>query len=101
MRALPSSSRRSILVTALFMFSIILGTTFLCVRVAAQDHTQAVVPIPRPLITEAIDETRRSVLKGNTHPLARHQFDLGTAPASLPMERMLLVLKRSPEQETV
>jgi subtilase family serine protease len=40
------------------------------------------------------------VLKGNTHPLARREFDLGTAPATLPMERMLLVLKRSPEQET-
>jgi hypothetical protein len=101
MGALLSSPRRSIFVTALFMFSIILGTKFLCVRVAAQDHTQAVVATPRPLITEAIDETRRSVLKGNTHPLARRQFDLGTAPASLPMERMLLVLKRSPEQETV
>src|SRR5208337_4615629 len=39
-------------------------------------------------------------LKGNTHPLARPEFDLGTAQASLPMERMLLVLKRSPDQET-
>jgi len=46
-----------------------------------------------------VDEARLTTLRGNTHPMARPEFDLGTAPASLPMERMLLVLKRSPEQE--
>lgn len=50
-------------------------------------------------IKQAIDETKLTVLKGNTHPLARPEFDLGTASATLPMQRMLLVLKRSPEQE--
>jgi subtilase family serine protease len=54
----------------------------------------------RPLITQPVDEAQLTVLKGNTHPLARPQFDLGTAPATLPMQRMLLVLKRSPEQES-
>ena len=43
---------------------------------------------------------RLATLKGNTHPLARPEFDLGMAPASMPMSRMLLVLKRSPEQES-
>jgi subtilase family serine protease len=47
-----------------------------------------------------VDETRRTILNGNTHPSARAEFDLGTATADLPMERMLLVLKRSPAQET-
>src|SRR5215469_9997274 len=50
-------------------------------------------------IKQPVDETRWTVLKGNTHPSAKPQFDLGTASASLPLERMLLVLKRSPEQE--
>lgn len=50
-------------------------------------------------ITQAIDETKLTVLQGNTHPMARAEFDRGPAPGSLPMERMLLVLKRSPEQE--
>jgi len=36
-----------------------------------------------------------TALEGNTHPLARADFDSGPAPPSLPMERMLLVLKRS------
>ena len=53
----------------------------------------------RSLITKAVDESKVTRLRGNTHPLARPQFDLGTAPATLPMQRMLLVLKRSPEQE--
>ena len=38
-------------------------------------------------------------LRGNTHPLARPEYDQGAAPDSLPMERMLLVLQRSAEQE--
>jgi subtilase family serine protease len=53
----------------------------------------------RPRITQSINESRLTVLKGNTHPLARPQFDRGAAPADLPMNRMLLVLQRSPEQE--
>lgn len=53
----------------------------------------------RPLITEPVDESRLTTLRGNTHLLARPVFDVGTAPATLPLERMLLVLKRSPEQE--
>jgi subtilase family serine protease len=51
------------------------------------------------LITQAIEESRLTTLKGNTHPLARPEFDLGTASSSLPMQRMLLVLRRSAEQE--
>src|ERR1700756_5883095 len=54
---------------------------------------------PRPLIIQAIDESQLVTLKGNTHPLAQPQFDLGVAPPDQPMRRMLLVLKRSPEQE--
>jgi hypothetical protein len=51
-------------------------------------------------ITSAVDETNRVTLRGNVHPLARVEFDRGVAPAALPMERMLLVLKRSSEQQT-
>lgn len=50
-------------------------------------------------IVKPIDETRLVRLTGNTHPAARPQFDLGLVDAALPMERMLLVLKRSPQQE--
>src|SRR5579862_8671400 len=52
-----------------------------------------------PRITEAVNEGQRIVLKGNTLPLARAEFEVAAAPADLPMDRMLLVLKRSPDQE--
>src|SRR6266404_4055014 len=54
---------------------------------------------PQPLITQPIDDMQVTTLKGNTHPLARPQFDIGAAPPNLPMNRMLLVLKRSPQQD--
>jgi subtilase family serine protease len=53
----------------------------------------------RSLITQGVDETKLAALRGNTHPLARAEFDRGAAPASLAMDHMLLVLKRSPEQD--
>jgi len=56
-------------------------------------------PIVPARILQSVDETKRTVLRGNTSPLARAQFDRGAAPPDLPMNRMLLVLKRSPEQE--
>lgn len=55
--------------------------------------------VKTPLITQAIDETKLTTLRGNTHPLARVEFDRGPAPASLPMQRMLLVLTRNAPQE--
>ena len=53
----------------------------------------------RSLITEPVDASKLSVLKGNTHPLARSEFDRGPAPDSLAMDRMQLVLKRSQSQQ--
>ena len=35
-------------------------------------------------ITQAIDETRLTILRGNTHPFARAKFDHGVAPPDLP-----------------
>ncbi len=85
------------------MLAAISLSAILCVQAVCQSAATAAPSLPQttqPLITQPIDESQLTTLKGNTHPLARPQFDLGTAPASLPMERMLLVLKRSPEQET-
>jgi len=54
----------------------------------------------RVRVTDAVDAQNRITLRGNVHPLARPGFDQGVAPDDLPMRRMLLVLKRAPEQET-
>ena len=62
-------------------------------------HSFAQTSPPPARITQAVDEAQLTVLKGNTYFLARAQYDRGPAPASLPMNRMLLVLRRSPEQE--
>jgi Pro-kumamolisin, activation domain/Bacterial Ig-like domain (group 3) len=53
----------------------------------------------QPRIAPTIDDTRLTTLHGNTYPLAREEFDRGAAPASLPMQRMLLVLTRGAQQE--
>jgi len=55
---------------------------------------------PASRVTQQIDERQLVNLPGNTHPLARPEFDQGPAPADLPLERMLLVLKRSPAQDS-
>jgi hypothetical protein len=49
-------------------------------------------------IREAINPAKLVVLKGNVHPWAQARFDRGPAPANLPMDRMMLVLKSTPEQ---
>ena len=88
------------------LLSAILAAMLCCVMapngLLAQTASTTVSPstvAPRGLITQAVDETQLTTLKGNMHPLARPEFDLGTAPATLPMARMLLVLKRSAAQE--
>src|SRR5579871_1161799 len=64
----------------------------------ADAQTAQFMPV-QPRITRAVDEAQLATLKGNTHPLARAQFDRGAAAPTLALARMLLVLKRSPEQE--
>src|SRR5690349_17871681 len=51
-------------------------------------------------ITQAVDEKNLVVLRGNVHPLARSEFDQGPVPDGQPLKRMLLLLQRSPDQQT-
>ena len=51
-------------------------------------------------VVSRINENVRRTLRGNTHALARPEFDRGLADPNLPMSRMLLVLSRSAQQET-
>lgn len=52
------------------------------------------------LVTQPVDNAVRTVLTHSVHPLARAEFDRGEVPAGMPLHRMLLVLKRSDQQET-
>ena len=53
----------------------------------------------RPLITEAIDESKRVELPGNTRPEANAENDRGMVPDSLPMDHMQLQLRLPIEKE--
>jgi subtilase family serine protease len=50
-------------------------------------------------VTDTVDDTNRTVLRGNVHPKARAEFDRGAVADVQPVTRILLVLQRSPEQE--
>lgn len=84
MRMWPSSASKVALLSAVFSIS--------ALPLWAQE-------LARPLITQPVDESKLTVLRGNTPPLARAEFDRGAVPADLPMNHMQLLLKRSPAQE--
>jgi len=74
----------------------------LCVSILALSCGHAVAQttnIPAR-ITQAVDENNLVVLKGNVHPLARAEFDQGAVADGQPLNRMLLLLQRSADQES-
>lgn len=52
-----------------------------------------------PRITESVMDEVRAPLPGGVHPLARAEFDLGPVDDNLQLEHIVLMLRRSPEQE--
>jgi hypothetical protein len=67
----------------------------------AQTNAPNVSQVPsRPArITQAIDEKQLVPLRGNVHPLAQAKFDIGAVNDAQPLDRMLLLLQRAPEEE--
>src|SRR5258707_5538357 len=53
----------------------------------------------RPRITQPVDNTRTLRRSGTTHPLTGRGLDLGRAAADVPMERIVMQLNSSPEQQ--
>ncbi|MFI5109096.1 MAG: discoidin domain-containing protein, partial [Terriglobales bacterium] len=78
-------------------FSVAVAILFASALVAPA-HAQAGRPARR-LITEQVDESQLITLAGNWRPEASAENDLGPAADSMPMEHMLLQLRRTPEQE--
>src|SRR5713101_2223828 len=66
----------------------------------SQIQVPAAIAQVRPRVVDAVDNAKRITLSGNVHPLARAEFDRGTVADSQPMNRILLLLKRSDEQES-
>ena len=50
-------------------------------------------------ITQPMDETNRITLRGNTHPLARPQFDQGAVATSLKLERVTMLFQPTAAQQ--
>ena len=73
-----------------------LASLIACLFVTASPLLAQQAPV---LVTQPVDNSVRTVLPGNVHSMARAQFDRGEAPSNLPLNRMLLVLKRSDQQE--
>src|SRR5258706_2011199 len=65
---------------------------------AAQSGAEQKGPVAAR-VTETVDDTNRTVLRGNVHPKARAEFDRGAVGDAQPVTRILLLLQRSAEQE--
>ncbi|WP_263353985.1 choice-of-anchor D domain-containing protein [Acidicapsa acidisoli] len=50
-------------------------------------------------VVEHVEDAKVVTLAGNVHPMARKEFDKGRVEPGKLLERVVLVLKRSPEQE--
>ncbi len=78
--------KRLIITVIIFGFASLAGLS-ICIRSPfAVDNT-------------VIDENDRVVLHGNIHPKARPEFDVGPTDPSLPMKRIILLLKIAPEKQ--
>ncbi|HUL32648.1 MAG TPA: Ig-like domain repeat protein [Candidatus Eisenbacteria bacterium] len=53
----------------------------------------------RSRVVEAVNDAKRVTLPGNMIPLARAEYDRGAVGDAAPMKRILLLLKRSDQQE--
>src|ERR1700759_1702854 len=97
-RKSPVRQRRSVMSktsgTLLSVLAIAEILLFCLVPALAQSR-----PSSRSRILQAIDDTHSTTLSGNTHPLARAEFDQGALSDAAPLRRMVLLLQRSPEQE--
>lgn len=79
-----------------FRLSCLIGMAALCMSAFQLSAHGSVTP---RRIVASVDESRQVVLKGNTRPEARAEFDRGPVAPNLPMGDLVLVLRRSPEQQ--
>jgi len=87
---MPRAWFRTVVVAILFFAPALIHA------IAAQAQVNDNIP---SRITQPIVNTALTRLTGNTHPLVRSGVDRGPASAFAPAERLMLVLRRSPQQE--
>ena len=88
---------------SLVLPSMILASTLSTILLAQSDANPAVARTRIPSsnrISNRINESEVVTLSGNTHPLARPEFDEGVVSAETRLERMVLLLQPTPEQQS-
>ena len=75
------------------------ATAIACVCALIPSRTVAQAPVPQNRVVHVVNMNDRVTLAGNTHPFTRSSLDQGAVAGSEPMNRMLLLLQRSPGQE--
>ena len=81
------------------MKSISLAFASVCSLLAASSVLAVPSGFPKQAIVSAVNEAKLTVLAGNTRPEANAANDQGSVDGSMPMQHMLLQLKRTPERE--
>lgn len=71
----------------------------LCLLAPAALQAQARATLVPNRLTQPINDNARVTLKGTVHPLANAFNDRGAVSASMPLDRIQIVLKRSPAQQ--
>jgi subtilase family serine protease len=92
---LPKRTRFARFSTFVFAFTLF----FSCFGAASVAQTATTVPVASRL-TQKIDESQLVTLKGTVHPLANAANDKGAVDEGTVLNRVQVMLKRSPAQET-
>jgi len=66
---------------------------------SAATSSAGCTPLANNRVTSVVDDGVLTPLSSNVHPLARAEFDQGRVSDSLPLQHIVMLLKRSPEQE--
>lgn len=90
---------KSAKVSSMNRIRMVLCCAMLLAAIAGYQHAVGAQSQPRALITEPVIETDLVTLAGNTRPEATAANDRGPVAADLPMDNLLLQLRRAPEQE--
>jgi Pro-kumamolisin, activation domain/FG-GAP-like repeat len=80
-------------------FGLLFASLLLVLAFAPSAYAQTAPGPSQPLITQSIDEGNLVVLAGNTRPEANAANDQGIVSDSLPLEHMMLQLRRPAAQE--
>jgi pseudomonalisin len=93
----PSSNDFSKLRSTLFALAVRIAVIAIPLLTSSGLAQRSAAPMNR--ITHLIDESDVVTLSGNTHPLARPEFDRGSIPEETRIERIILLLQPDPNRQ--